>query len=179
MFIFSGFSAKANAALNSAVNCAEDMGHTYVGSEHILAGLLKDTGSVAGVILGTRKVTNAAVCDFIKSAVGVGNPTHLTENDITPRARKIIRTAVQYARGEGTALTGTEHLLGAILREPTCFASRILIKMGVEPSDIYSDIPKNQTGRELPKNPKIRDRISGNTGLSYLNSLEKSFAKMR
>ena len=61
MFIFSGFSGKANAALNSAINCAEDMGHTYVGSEHILAGLVKDTGCVAGVILNSRKITYSGI----------------------------------------------------------------------------------------------------------------------
>lgn len=170
MFIFSGFSAKANAALNSAVNCAEDMGHTYVGSEHILAGLLKDSGSVAGVILGTRKITCNGVCDFIKASVGVGIPTRLTENDITPKAKKIIKASVQASQNEGTALTGTEHLLGAILREPSCFANRILVKMGANPSEIYGDIARNLTGnQEQGKTAKARDRLSLNTGLSYLN----------
>ena len=169
MFIFSGFSAKANSALNSAVNCAEDMGHTYVGSEHILAGLLRDTGSVAGVILSGRKISFTGVCDFIKAAVGVGNPTRLTENDITPRARKIIRTALQSSAAEGTALTGTEHLLTAILKEQSCFAHRILVKMGADPSDIYGDITRNLPERDTGKMQKTGSGLPSRTGLSALN----------
>ncbi len=161
MFIFSGFSGKANGALNCAVNCAEDMGHTYVGSEHILAGLLKDTGCVAGVILNSRKITYPAVCEAVKETVGVGNPTRLTENDITPKARKIIKNAGIMSQAAGTALTGTEHLLGAILKEPTCFANRLLVKMGAAPSDIYGDITKNfpENSRDI-KNGRMKDRQS-------------------
>ena len=169
MFIFTGFSAKANSALNMAVNVAEDMGHTYVGTEHILAGLLKDTGSVAGVILSGRRVSFAAVCDFIKSAVGVGNPTRLTENDITPRGRKVIRGALQNSAAEGTALTGTEHLLLAILKEPSSFASRILVKLGAEPSDIYGDITRNLPEKSTGRLPGARTAQPARTGLVSLN----------
>ncbi len=169
MFIFSGFSAKANSALNSAVNVAEDMGHTYVGSEHILAGLLRDTGSVAGVILSGRKISFTAVCDFIRASVGVGNPTHLTENDFTPRARKIIRTALGSASAEGNALTGTEHLLTAILREQSGFAHRILVKLGANPSDIYGDITRNLPEKDTLKAPKSRTGTAAHTGLTCLN----------
>ncbi|MBO5395999.1 MAG: ATP-dependent Clp protease ATP-binding subunit [Clostridia bacterium] len=169
MFIFSGFSAKANSALNAAVNVAEDMGHTYVGSEHILSGLLRDSGSVAGVILSGRRVSFTAVCDFIKASVGEGNPTHLTENDFTPRARKIIRSALQSSSAEGNALTGTEHLLTAILREQTCFAHRVLVKLGANPSDIYGDITRNLPERDGGKTAKMRQGTAAHTGLACLN----------
>ncbi len=170
MFIFTGFSGKANAALNNAVNCAEDMGHTYVGSEHILAGLLKDPTCVAGVILNSRKITYSAVCEMIRSAIGVGIPTKLTENDITPRARKIIRSSVAAAQNSGTALTGTEHLLGAILREPSCFANRALVKMGAVPSDIYGEITKifPEDAREI-KNMKQKERTASHSSFSTLH----------
>ncbi len=170
MFIFSGFSAKANSALNSAVNVAEDMGHTYVGSEHILAGLLRDTGSVAGVILSGRRVSFSAVCDFIRTSVGVGNPTHLTENDFTPRARKIIRTALGSSAAGGAALAGTEQLLTAILREPSCFGHRILMRLGANPTDIYGDITRNLPERDTGKVPRVtRVGAAPHTGLTCLN----------
>lgn len=161
MFMFTGFSGKANTALNNAVNCAEDMGHTYIGSEHILAGLLKDPTGVAGVILNSRKITYQAFYEVIRMNIGLGNPTKLTENDITPRAGKIIRNAVSIAAASGIALTGTEHLLMAILREQGCFAHRALIKMGVVPSEVYADItrifpdssPEMRTGRQKEKSP--------------------------
>ena len=169
MFIFSGFSAKANSALNSAVNFAEDMGHTYVGSEHILAGLLRDTGSVAGVILSGRRVSFSAVSDFIRASVGAGNPTQLTENDFSPKARKIVRTALGSSVSEGAALTGTEHLLTAILREQSCFAHRILVKLGANPSDIYGDITRNLPERDTGRTPKARVGSAPHTGLNALN----------
>ena len=83
MYKFTGFSEKANLALNNAVNCAEDMGHTYVGSEHILAGLLKDPTSVAGIVLQSRRVTYNGLYDKIRGSVGIGVPTELTVDDIT------------------------------------------------------------------------------------------------
>ncbi|MBR3767394.1 MAG: ATP-dependent Clp protease ATP-binding subunit [Clostridia bacterium] len=142
MFMFTGFSGKANTALNNAVSCAEDMGHTYIGSEHILAGLLKDPTGVAGVILNGKKITYQSFYEVIRMNIGMGNPTKLTENDITPRARKIIKNALSLSAASGGAVAGTEHLLMAILREQGCFANRALIKMGVVPSEIYTEITR-------------------------------------
>ena len=140
--MFTGFSGKANAALNNAVGLAEDMGHTYIGSEHILLGLLKDPSAVAGVILNSKKINFQAFYEVIRMNIGTGEPTRLSENDITPRAGKIIRSALSIASASGSALSGTEHLLMAILREPGCFANRALVKMGANPSEIYADITR-------------------------------------
>ncbi len=169
MFVFTGFSGKANTALNNAINCAEDMGHTYVGSEHLLAGLLRDPTSVAGVILTTKKITYTAFSDVIKSDIGVGNPTKLSQNDITPRAGKIIRNAVSSAAAAGNAMTGTEHLLSAILREPACFANRALIKMGAVPADVYAELMKvfPETGTKGAA-ARQRERASVQPKLSFL-----------
>lgn len=136
MFIFTGFSEKANTALNNAVHCAEDMGHTYVGSEHILAGLLKDPSSVAGVVLSSKRLTYRDFSEMLKNDTGVGIPTSLSDSDITPRAGRIIRNAVAEASDEGTGITGTEHLLKALLRENGCSANRILGKMGYTPNEL-------------------------------------------
>ncbi len=147
MFIFSGFAEKANTALNSAINCAEDMGHTYVGSEHILAGLLKDPSGVAGVILNGKKVNYANFYDVIRMNIGVGIPTNLTEKDITPKGQNIIKNALHSALQNGTKLAGTEHILMAILRESGCFANRALAKMGINAAELYSEM-----SRILPDN---------------------------
>ena len=56
MFKFTGFTEKANAALNAAVKAAEDLGHTYIGSEHLLLGLIDDTSTVAGTVLTDKKL---------------------------------------------------------------------------------------------------------------------------
>ena len=150
MYKFTGFSEKANLALNNAVNCAEDMGHTYVGSEHILAGLLKDPTSVAGIVLQSRRVTYNGFYDKIRGAVGVGVPTELTVDDITPRCRRIIENAVSYAGPADGNLTGTEHLLMAVLRDGKCLGNRLLTQMGVTPADMCSEIAKNTAVSEPP-----------------------------
>ncbi len=169
MFMFTGFSEKANTALNNAVNCAEDMGHTYIGSEHIVLGLLKDPGSVAGVILGAQKITYQTFYDTVRNNIGLGVPTSLSEHDITPRAAKIIRSAVSIAASSGLSLTGTEHLLMAVLREDRCFANKALIKMGASPAVIYGDIkkafPENQGDM---RRSMQKERFPSQTKLSTL-----------
>ena len=66
MYNFTGFTEKANMALNKAVTVAEDLGHTYIGSEHILLGLLESTDSVAGKLLTTKGVTYRKIYEMIK-----------------------------------------------------------------------------------------------------------------
>lgn len=146
IYKFTGFSEKANTALNCAINCAEDMGHTYIGSEHILAGLLKDPSSVAGVVLGARKINFSRLNEKIRETVGIGVPTNLTNDDITPKCRKIIENSVSLAKASSHSLVGTEHLLMSILKDSQCFAYTLIAKMGVSPAEIYSDIVKSLTG---------------------------------
>lgn len=141
MYDFANFSGKANAALNNAVHCAEDMGHTYVGSEHILAGMLSDSTSVACVMLAGEKVTYQTFYEVIKMNVGIGVPTSLSEKDFTPRAKKIISDAVNIALSSGESIAGTLHLLKALLKEKQCFACRALVKMGVSFASLQSDDP--------------------------------------
>ncbi len=168
MFMFTGFSEKANTALNNAVNCAEDMGHTYIGSEHIVLGLLKDTSSVASVLLGTQRITYRVFYDAVRSSIGLGVPTSLSENDITPRAVHIIRTATSVAASEGQSLTGTEHLLSAVLREDRCFANKLLVRLGVSPGVISAEIKKTLGDERADNRRGQRDRFTAAQKNSYL-----------
>ena len=172
MYKFTGFSEKANLALNNAVNCAEDMGHTYVGSEHILAGLLKDPTSVAGIVLQSRRVTYHGFYDKIRGAVGVGVPTELTVDDITPRCRRIIENAVSYASPEHGSLTGTEHLLMAVLRDGKCLGNRLLTQMGVTPADMCSEIARNTAGAE-PAHGSVKTRDAAQPRKGAIPTLAK------
>ena len=146
IYKFTGFSEKANAALNCAINCAEDMGHTYIGSEHVLAGLLKDPSSVAGVVLGARKINFQRFNEKIRETVGIGVPTTLTNDDITPKCRRIIENSISIAKASSYTLVGTEHILMAILKDHQCFAYTLIAKMGVSPAEVYSDMVKSLTG---------------------------------
>lgn len=146
MFKFTGFTEKANKSLNKAVQAAENLGHTYIGSEHLLLGLLSDTSTVAGTVLTAKKVSYDNVENYIKQTVGVGVPTSLVPDDFTPRSKHIIETAVSLAHGMGQQLVGTEHVLLSIAREPSCIAAQILVQCGVNLESIVHEISKSMMG---------------------------------
>jgi len=146
MYKFTGFTQKANLALNAAIECSENLGHTYIGSEHLLMGLLSVDGSVASIVLSAKGVTENSVENAIKSSIGIGTPTVLSPNDFTPRSKNIIEIAVASARGTGVAYVGTEHLLVAILRDESCYAMNILEQMGVSAGDVAEEINRSMAG---------------------------------
>ncbi|MBR2956695.1 MAG: ATP-dependent Clp protease ATP-binding subunit, partial [Clostridia bacterium] len=133
---------EANSALNAAVEVAENMGHTYVGSEHLLAGLLKTDGGVACTALNARGISIDDVESVLKSTVGVGTPTVLVPDDFTPRLKYIIELSVAAARSMGHTYTGTEHLLISLIKEGSNCAVNIITKLGVSPSDVLGDTVK-------------------------------------
>ncbi|MCD7773978.1 MAG: ATP-dependent Clp protease ATP-binding subunit [Clostridiales bacterium] len=163
MYKFTGFNEKANVALNNAVNAAEDLGHTYIGSEHLLLGILKDTSSVAASVLTGRHITYDKIEGLIKSTIGVGMPTELSPDDFTPRSKNIVETSMLIARTAGLSLVGTEHILLAIVREPQSCASRLLAKAGSSTTDIINDVSKAVAGGESSAASSAGSRTDGNT----------------
>lgn len=146
MFKFTGFTEKANKSLNAAVKAAEDLGHTYIGSEHILLGLLSDTSTVAGAVLAAHNITYADIEEELRRSIGVGVPTELQPDDFTPRSKNILETSVAFARQMGQQLVGTEHVLLAIAREGSCSATLLLSRAGVSMQDIVNDVSKALMG---------------------------------
>ena len=164
MYNFTGFSEKANMCLNKAVEVAEDSGHTYIGSEHVLLGLLESTDSVAGKILANRGVTYKKVYDLIRETVGTGLPTELTPNDFTPRSKHIIESALMLANSMKQALAGTEHLLISICREGNGYACQLLTRSGTTTSAILKDLTSATDGKMQNKNTKNNSK-NGNSQL--------------
>ncbi len=140
MYKFTGFTEKANRALNSAVETAENLGHTYVGSEHLLCGIVKESGSVATSLMASKGITAQSVEQEIRKTVGVGIPTVLTPDDFTPRSKHIIELSVAIAAKENAGYVGTEHLLTAILSEDDSCAAFILSELGHNSHNILSEI---------------------------------------
>lgn len=129
---FSGFTQKASDALNLAINSAEMLGHTYIGSEHILLGISKSGSSVAAAILAKNGVTAQNIEELIKESIGTGNPTTLSPDYFTSRAKKAIEVASNGAKNLNKKLVGTEHLLIGILSEGDNYAIRFIKKLGVD-----------------------------------------------
>lgn len=132
MIEFSGFTEKANKALNSSIVTASSLGHTYVGSEHILCGLLSDENGVAGHILLSQGINRENVLDKLQQAVGSGIPTHLSLADFTPRSKRILENALCEAKRENSSSVGTEHILYAMLADEGCYGSIFLKEMGAD-----------------------------------------------
>ena len=143
MYKFTGFTQKANIALNDAIESAENLGHTYIGSEHLLIGLLHSEGRVAYTALTPKGITAKKVEDILKTTVGIGTPTVLSPNEFTPRSKMIIENAIAAARSMGHSYVGTEHILISIAQDPTCFAMTVVSQLGVSESDIISEISRN------------------------------------
>ncbi len=152
MYKFTGFTQKANTALNSAVEYAENLGHTYIGSEHLLLGLITSDGGIAYAALASKGVTFESVEKIIKTGVGIGSPTVLSPNDFTPRSKNIIEMSVSAARGMGQNYVGTEHILLAIISDSSCYAANILEELGVSSSDITNEISRSFSGSQGQSN---------------------------
>jgi len=135
-----GFTKKAQNALNRALYLASEMGHTCVGSEHLLLGLLSEKEGIASRVLEERGVTYDKTRQMIEDTVGVGSPTALTGADITPRSKKIIEASASAAVSMGNGYIGTEHLLLAMCDEEECFAFRLIAESGASSADIRRDV---------------------------------------
>jgi ATP-dependent Clp protease ATP-binding subunit ClpC len=129
---FGGFTGKANAALNYAISGAENLGHTYVGSEHLVLGLLSVEDSVAAELLREVGITKDKFLELIKSNIGEGTPAHLSPESLTPRAKRVIEVAVSGSREMGNSFVGTEHILIGVLSEGDNYAIRFLKELGVD-----------------------------------------------
>ncbi len=140
MYRFDGFTEKANNALNLALTSAEDMGHTYIGSEHIILGLLKENSGVAAEVLSKLGVTEEAFTKCMEEKIGTGSRTSLSLDDFTPRSKRILQIAVMEASRLNHNYVGTEHLLIAVLEEGDSYGVRFLRMLGVRQNDIMEEI---------------------------------------
>ncbi len=147
-----GFTQKAQNALNRALQYACEMGHTCVGSEHLLLGLLSEKDGVAERVLAERGIAFEKTQELLAGHVGTGTPTKLTAADITPRTKKIIENSAGVALEMGHGYIGTEHLLCALCGEGDCFAVKLMSSQGTAAADIRRDIIHyfSQNGRQGP-----------------------------
>ena len=136
----SRFTKKAQNALNKALYYAREMGHNYVGSEHLLLGLLSETDSIAHRALTANGVSLEKSKAMLEKIAGVSSPSAVNAGDMTPRTKTIIEGSAARSVSLGHSYIGTEHLLLAILGEPECFAMQIMESQGAKAHDIEKDI---------------------------------------
>ena len=142
------FSPRAEEALRLAQESAEEMGHGYVGSEHLLLGLMQEEEGIAHRVLTEFGLTEDMIRGIISRSVGTGI-TAAPSQGLTPRAKSVVELAVSEAMRSGSGYIGTEHLLMGLLREGNNMGLRILRTVGVDPRKMYSSLAKKLN--EAPK----------------------------
>lgn len=144
MYRFNYFTEKANHVINLAITSAEELGHNYIGSEHLLLGILKEDAGLGAQALRESGVQTEDVEKLIKENIGVGEPTRLTPDDFTPRFKRMLELAFQIARGMMHSFVGTEHLLLALLKETDSYGYKFLLALGVRPEVLVEQLFSGQ-----------------------------------
>ncbi len=134
------FTEGAQSALALSQDSAREMGHNYVGTEHLLLGLLKVRDSAAVKLLAPNRVTVEGVTDAIDRLVGRGDFQFTDSFGYTPRTKKVIELSLYEAKNMHHSYVGTEHLLLALVRERESIAARILADFGVDAQSIRTRI---------------------------------------
>ena len=129
---FKGFTKRAGAALNKGSDTAMELGHTYIGSEHILYGLLCEEGCAAYTALDRYGIHSSDIMRKMELTTGRGVSARLTTADMSPRSRRILENALRASRDAGRQLAGTEHILLSVLNDESCCAAVFLKELGAD-----------------------------------------------
>lgn len=162
------FTQKAKEVIEYAQESAVNLGHNYVGTEHLLLGLSGVSESVAAKALEAQGVGVENIEEKIEEMVGPSSGTKSQPIDFTPRTKRVLEASLSEAVKMGTGYIGTEHLLLALLREPESIAVRILASLNVNPQKLYEDImamvgETEMQGNAAPINTKGNKKGKSNT----------------
>lgn len=142
------FTQRARRVLSLAQEEAERLNHSYIGSEHILIGLLLEEGGVAGRVLRELGLESVRVQAMVERLSGVGQRTPFSKVELSPSTKRILELAVEEARRMGQHYISTEHLLLGLARQNEGLAIDVLKRFGISPDQI-----RRQTRRMLKENP--------------------------
>lgn len=134
------FTEKASKALNRSIILAESMGHTYIGSEHLMLALIEDELSTSGYVLAKFKIKAQQFKNTITDYSGMGERSVLTSADMTPRVKRILEQSAKNSEKYHSGAIGTEHILYAILEEKDCIASKLLRVLGCDSQAVKEEL---------------------------------------
>ena len=132
------FTPRAEEALRLSQEAAGELGHGYVGTEHLLLGLMREEEGLAHAVLEESGLTDEMITEIIRRSVGAGLPGGNPAQGLTPRAKRAVEIAVEDSARGGYNYVGTEHLLAGLLREGNNMAVRILRTAGVDARQLYT-----------------------------------------
>lgn len=163
------FTKSSENVLKIANDLAEDMGHSYIGTEHILYGLIAEESGVASKVLENQNVTPEDVLEKIESLIG---GTELIKNAVlgfTPRTKKILENAFMEAKKLGSDYIGTEHILIGIMKEGDSIAVRIMLDLGIRIEEVYNEIVRVLNDYESISNGNLKGTKSSYSNTQTLN----------
>jgi ATP-dependent Clp protease ATP-binding subunit ClpC len=143
------FTQRARRVLAFAQEEAERLNHSYIGTEHLLLGLMREESGIAGKVLRDLNVNPERVTELVERITGPGRRTPFSKIDLTPRTKRVIELAVDEARRLGQHYIGTEHLLLGLIRQGDGVAIDILRQLGVSPEQI-----RRETQKALQETPR-------------------------
>ena len=157
------FTARAEKAIEIANEIALELGHKYIGTEHILYGLCKEGTGIASKVLQNQNITDEEILQEIEMLIGTGEEINDREAlSFTPRSKRVIENAFIEARKLGSEYIGTEHLLIGIMREGDSVAVRIMMDLNIDPRKLYNEIVKVINEDEMDQSSnRSTDKNSG------------------
>ena len=164
------FTNKAKKVIEIANDISIELGHNYIGTEHILYGLVEEGEGIAAKVLTNKGVTEDKVKVKIEELLGRGQ--EIKESlGFTPRTKRVLENAFLEAKRIGYNFIGTEHLLLAIMKEGDCVATQVIIELNVDIPKIYNEIAKvineEESDKEFGKDiPRVRGSFSSTTTLN-------------
>ena len=176
MYRFNSFTTKANEVLNLAIKSAESYGHNYIGTEHILIGLLSQGTTVPALI--NNNITYEAINDIIKERIGIGHPTSLSPDDFTPRAKRIIELSYQIARTMRNTYVSIEHLLIALLKEEDSYAVRFIIESGADPQRVLDDLIQDLSNNSYESGAQASSKKKSKSKTPTLDEFGKNLTEL-
>ena len=152
-----GFTTSALDVLRLAQQNACALGHSYVGSEHLLLALARQSHTPAGQVLNSRGLSASTLLEIISRQFGTGRPGSAPAQGLTPRCRKIIEYAAMESSRMGHKSISAEHLLLGLLRDDSGSAAKVLVKHGVDPRRFYQEVSASLGGAEPPNIRRTRE----------------------
>lgn len=176
MYRFNSFTTKANEVLNLAIKSSQAYGHNYIGTEHILIGLLSTDSTIPA--LTNNNITYEGVDRLIREEIGVGNPTSLTPDDFTPRAKRIIEISFQIARTMRNSYVSVEHLLAALLKEDDSYAVKFINELGTDSQRVFDDLINDLSSNSYDSNPQSSSKKKGKSKTPTLDEFGKNLTEL-
>lgn len=136
------FTNRAEKAIQIANDIAASLGHNYIGTEHLLYGLVEENTGIASKVLQNQGMTSDKILDEIEELIGRSEDSIDEPMGFTPRTKRVIENAFLEAKKLGCEYIGTEHLLIGIMVEGDSVAVRIMMDLGINPQKLYNEIVK-------------------------------------